>query len=136
MLLARSGSTQVPEDSGPPSTQERTPRVELRESPKWQAAQAAETRGESPKAPTPKWEAKPPAQQQGGPIRPPRKEAAQESPFDNGAAPSGTQTPRQTPEGQASQLSGWSGTAGWGGSSAMQLRLGQRLLGAPRPEWE
>eukprot|EP00971_Amphidinium_carterae_P080335 1589585-Amphidinium_carterae.3 len=107
MLLLRGGATQ-----------ERIPCVELRASPQWQAAQAAEPRGESPKAPTPKWEAKPPAQQQTGPIRPLRKEAAQERTSEKGAAPGGTQSPSQTPEGQASQLSGWSGTAGWGGSSA------------------
>eukprot|EP00971_Amphidinium_carterae_P239763 4759817-Amphidinium_carterae.1 len=121
MLLARGDEAPAPESMGPPPKPEQPHEVVLQESTKWQAAQAAAAAGgESPKAPTPKWEAKPPTQQHSGPIRPLRPEAAQEHPYGKGAAPyrGGDPSPRQTPEGQASQLSGWSGTAGWGGSSA------------------
>eukprot|EP00971_Amphidinium_carterae_P095994 1899661-Amphidinium_carterae.1 len=118
MLLTSGGPAHAPESMGPPPAPEQEAGVVLQESPRWQAEQAANQGGESPRAPTPKWEAKPPTLQHSGPIRPLRKEAAQEHPYGKGAAPSGTQTPNQTPEGQASLLSGWSGTAGWGGSSA------------------
>eukprot|EP00971_Amphidinium_carterae_P248574 4934408-Amphidinium_carterae.1 len=118
MLLLRSGPAQVPENLEQPTGEEQKPRVELQESPTWKAERAATSRVESPSAPAPKWGPKPPTAPHSGTKQPPGQKASEERPSDKGAAPSGNQSPRQTPEGQASQLSGWSGTAGWGGSSA------------------
>eukprot|EP00971_Amphidinium_carterae_P036797 723494-Amphidinium_carterae.1 len=118
MLLLRVGTSQVPENLVRPIVVEQKPRVELQENPTWQAERASASRGVSPTGPAPKWGAKPPTPQHSGTKQPLGQKAPEERPSDKGAALGSTQSPRQTPEGQASQLSGWSGTAGWGGSSA------------------
>eukprot|EP00971_Amphidinium_carterae_P057266 1132130-Amphidinium_carterae.1 len=139
MLRANTTEAPAPEGMGPPPTPKQPQEVVLQESPAWQKSQAeAAPRDESPRVQDPTKGGTPPQQTHSGPIKPLKqepKEPQQDAWNQGGQSRRRDHTPRRSPEAPVSELSAWSGTTRWGGSSANSSR-DRSSLGKQGKNWK